>query len=200
MVFSKTLNEAAATTGVPVHEWALLSADALTFSHTLFDYCKTNVCGNYNKSWTCPPACRSIEEHQKIFLACEKLLVFTTKHNIEDSFDYDGMTKGRERHTLLTIEIKKRLGDVPAYGAGSCPVCKNNNDKVTCAFPAPCRYPHKQIGSIEAAGIDVTELSKVADVAYRGEPNTVTYFSLVLIPAPSIPNLNDVLIYHIGSI
>jgi predicted metal-binding protein len=168
------LLSASETTGVPVHEKAILPVTALVFSPALLDSCKTNVCGNYNKSWVCPPACESIEEQKKKILFYKNLLVFTTVHTLEDSFDYDGMTKGRELHSLLTSELKKILKDTPVYGAGNCPVCK------PCAFPVPCPFPEKKINSIEAAGIDVTALSKAAGIAYNNGECTVTFFSMAL--------------------
>ncbi|MCL2443673.1 MAG: DUF2284 domain-containing protein [Treponema sp.] len=170
---SKTIN-------VPVCEHAEVPVVELVFLPGLLDYCKTNVCGNYNKSWTCPPACRSIEEQREKILFYKNVLVFSTKHNIEDSFDYDGMTKGRELHTLLTGKLKQQLGDVPVYGAGSCPVCLDKEGKHSCSFPKPCMFPEKRIGSIEAAGIDVTELCKAAGINYNNGPNTVTFFTIVL--------------------
>jgi len=94
-------------------------------------------------------------------------------YTLEDSFDYEGMEKGRELHLLLASELKKML-DVPVYGAGNCPVCK------TCAFPLPCTFPEKRISSVEAAGIDVTSLSKAAGIAYNNGQNTVTFFSIAL--------------------
>jgi len=168
------LAQASASAGVPVHEQARLPAGALTFSAELIDYCRQNLCGCYNKSWTCPPACESMEEQQKKILSFKNVLVFTTVHGIEDSFDYDGMTKGRRLHTLLTAEVKKRFANAPVYGAGSCPICD------TCSFPEPCPFPEMRIGSIEAAGIDVTALSKSAGIAYNNGENTVTFFSMVL--------------------
>ena len=167
------LLSAAVTTGVSIHEKAILPVTALTFSPALLDSCKTNVCGNYNKSWVCPPACESVEEQKKKILSYKNLLVFTTMHRLEDSFDYEGMTKGRELHLILTSELKKIL-NAPVYGAGNCPVCK------TCAFPEPCQFPEKKIGSVEAAGIDVTLLSKATGIAYNNGKNTVTFFSITL--------------------
>ena len=167
------LLSAGKTTGVSVHEKAILPVTALTFSPSLLDGCKTNVCGNYNKSWVCPPACESVEEQKKKILSYKSFLVFTTMHALEDSFDYAGMTKGRELHLLLTLELKKML-NTPVYGAGNCPVCK------TCAFPEPCPFPEKKIGSVEAAGIDVTSLSKAAGINYNNGQNTVTFFSIAL--------------------
>jgi len=173
-----TLTEAETATGVHIHEFATLSTGELVFSPQLLEYCKSNVCGNYNKSLTCPPVCETIEEQREKILSYENVFVFTTMHKLEDSFDYEGMTRGMKLHALLTIELKKRLG-VPVYGAGSCPSCK------PCAFPLPCPFPEKKIGSIEAAGINVTELSKSAGIAYNNGPDTVTYFSMVLMKLPS---------------
>ena len=167
------LLSACKTTGVSVHEKAILPVTALTFSPTLLDSCKTNACGNYNKSWVCPPACESVEEQKKKILSYKNLLVFTTMHTLEDSFDYDGMEKGKKLHLSLTSELKEIL-DTPVYGAGNCPVCK------TCAFPSPCTFPEKKISSVEAAGIDVTSLSKAAGIAYNNGQNTVTFFSVAL--------------------
>jgi len=171
----ETLTDAETVAGVRVHERAFLPSCELVFSSELLEYCKSNVCGNYNKSWTCPPACESMEEQRKKILSFENVFVFTTTHKLEDSFDYERMTLGRELHTSLTIEFKKRRGGVPVYGAGSCPVCD------FCAFPSPCPFPEKKIGSIEAAGINVTELSKSAGIAYNNGPNTVTFFSMTLL-------------------
>jgi len=175
----KILEDASVATGVHIHEWAIVPSNTLIFSPEMFDYCQKNTCGNYNKSWTCPPACESMEDQREKILLYKNVLVFTTMHELEDSFDYDGMTGGRENHTLLTVEIKKRLNDVPVFGAGSCPVCKDNDGNSVCAYPNPCPYPEKKIGSIEAAGINVTELSKAAGIAYNNGKNTVTFFSMV---------------------
>ncbi|MDR0301245.1 MAG: DUF2284 domain-containing protein [Treponema sp.] len=167
--------EAAETSGVPVHQWAQIESSALSFVPQLLDYCKANACGKYNKSWACPPGCGTIEEQREKILRYNKILVFTTKHQLEDSFDHEGMARGREQHTSLAVELRKRLDGAPVYSAGACPICS------VCAFPAPCPFPEKKIGSIEAAGIDVTELSKAASVTYNNGPNTVTYFSIIML-------------------
>ena len=174
------MSEAEAATGVKAHEWALLSSGKLIFSPQLLEYCKSNVCGFYNKSWTCPPVCENMEEQREKIFSFENVFVFTTMHKLEDSFDYEGMTRGMKLHSLLTLEFKKRLSGLPVYGAGSCHVCMDSDGNASCAFPSPCPFPEKKIGSIEAAGINVTELSKAAGIAYNNGQNTVTYFSMAL--------------------
>ena len=181
-LFRKSLAAAEACCGVKVHESAQIPVSELVFSQELLNSCSTNVCGNFNKSWTCPPASESLEEQRKKIISWKNVFVFTTKHDLEDSFDFEAMTKGMELHLRLTMEFRARLGHkFPFYGAGCCPVCKDEDGNNRCAFPEPCRFPEKKIGSIEAAGINVTELSKAAGIAYTNGQNTVTYFSMTLL-------------------
>jgi predicted metal-binding protein len=175
------IDKACAATGIPVQDCAVIKTSELVFSQSLLDICKTNKCGNYNKSWTCQPNCGTLESQKEQILAYENALVFTTMHELEDSFDIENMNLGRSLHTILTLNIRKSLGYLPTYGAGACPVCMTEDGKFSCSFPKPCPFPEKQIGSIEAAGINVSELSKTAKIAYNNGENTVTFFSLVLL-------------------
>ncbi|MDR1506408.1 MAG: DUF2284 domain-containing protein [Treponema sp.] len=175
----KELLEAAAAG--KAYEWGFISTAELVFSPELYKTCSTNVCGHYNTTWTCPPASGALEEQRAKILSYKNAFIFTTKYRLEDSFDWEGMTLARETHTALTVEIREKLGGTfPVYGAGSCPCCKLYAGGESCAFPDPCRFPDKKISSIEAAGINVTDLSRSAGVKYNNGANTVTYFSMVL--------------------
>jgi predicted metal-binding protein len=175
---------AAARNGAMVHEWGEIAAAELQFSPELLRSCATNACGHYNASWTCPPAAGTPEEQRSRILSYTTAFVFTTKHQLEDSFDYEGMTRGMELHSALTLELRERLGDFPVYGAGNCPYCTFRNPDAACTFPEPCPFPEKKVFSLEAAGINVTELSRAAGVQYHNGPDTVTYFSMVLYNEP----------------
>ena len=169
------------SSGVKVHEFAEIPVSALVFSPELLASCATNVCGHYNSSWTCPPATETLEEQKQKFFTFKNVFVFTTMYKLEDSFDYEGMNEAKELHIALTLGFRDIMGDeFPFYGAGSCPLCKDEDGKIHCAFPEPCLFPEKKIGSIEAAGINVTELSKSAGIKYNNGASTVTYFSMML--------------------
>jgi predicted metal-binding protein len=156
-------------------EYSDISTAALDFSPELLKACETNVCGNYNKNWTCPPAVGTLEEQREKIVSFKRAFVFTTKYDLEDSFDIDGMRDAKEIHNQLTVKMRERCGGAnPVYGAGGCTICKK------CAYPETCRCPEQAISSVEAAGINVTELSRAAGVKYNNGPNTVTYFSMVL--------------------
>ncbi|MDR1950582.1 MAG: DUF2284 domain-containing protein [Spirochaetaceae bacterium] len=157
------------------YEYAVIPTSALTFSPELFKACEANTCGNYNRSWSCPPAVGTLEKQREKILAYERAFVFTTKYDLEDSFDIEGMASARDIHNELTMDIHRQFGkNNPVYGAGGCSVCER------CAYPEPCRFPDRMISAVEAAGINVTELSRIAKVKYNNGPNTVTYFSMLL--------------------
>ncbi|MDR0450121.1 MAG: DUF2284 domain-containing protein [Treponema sp.] len=157
-----------------VHEIGVIETSGLVFSPELYAACRANVCGNYNKSWTCPPAVGTLEEQREKILRWTRALVFTTKFELEDSFDVEGMGEARRIHNSLTMDIRKQFSSNPVYGAGGCSVCP------ACAYPEPCRFPEQAVSAVEAAGINVTELSQTAKVKYNNGPNTITYFSMIL--------------------
>jgi predicted metal-binding protein len=156
-------------------EWGVISTGDLIFSPELHKACEQNVCGNYNKNWGCPPGNGTLEELKAKILAFPKAMVFTTKYDQEDSFDFEGMQVAGENHRKLTVEIMERFGKTnPVYGAGCCTICKE------CSYPEPCRFPGKAVSAVEAAGISVGDLSRTAGVKYNNGEATVTYFSMIL--------------------
>ncbi|MCL2093090.1 MAG: DUF2284 domain-containing protein [Treponema sp.] len=159
------------------HQWGLAPTKDLIFSQELRQACVQNTCGRYGASWTCPPAVGSIDSLKERILAFPQGLVFTTMLELEDSFDFPGMQRAKEIHDAITAEVHDRFGERhPVFGAGSCTRCS------PCAYPQSCRFPGQTYPSLEAAGIHVTELSVAAGVLYNNGPNTVTYFSMVLVP------------------
>ena len=158
-----------------VFEHAVIPTADISFSPDLRKACERNLCGKYNKCWTCPPAAGPMEDQKERILSFSRALVFTTKTDLEDSFDYEGMMTAKDRHNRITSELHALCGKTnPVFGAGGCSICES------CAYPQQCRFPDKIFLSVEAAGINVTELSRAAGVRYNNGENTVTYFSMVL--------------------
>jgi len=156
-------------------EYAVIPTAAINFSPELLKTCETNVCGKYNKNWACPPATGSLEKQKEKIMSFSSAFVFTTKSGLEDSFDYEGMMRAKDYHDRLTAEMHEMFGKTnPVFGAGGCNVCD------TCAYPQSCRFPDKVYSSIEAAGINVTELSRAGALRYNNGENTITYFSMIL--------------------
>ena len=157
------------------HESGVVPTGAIDFSPDVVKACEMNTCGKYNKCWTCPPAVGTLDEQKQKISAFSSAFVFTTTYQLEDSFDYEGMQAAKSIHNRLTAEMHGYFGrSNPVYGAGGCEIC------TPCAWPGPCVFPDKAYSSIEAAGINVTGLSRAAHLRYNNGKNTVTYFSMIL--------------------
>jgi len=171
-VFISALNSRA-------HEYAVIPTGAISFSRELLKACESNVCGKYDKCWTCPPAVGPMEKQIEKITSFASAFVFTTMYQLEDSFDFDGMVKAKEYHCRLTDDMNERFGKTnPVYGAGGCTLCEAGGGK--CVYPEPCRFPEKIYSSVESAGINVTELSRAGGLRYNNGTATVTYFSMIL--------------------
>ena len=162
-----------------VHEYAAVSPADIPLSVEVRRMCEANRCGLYGKNWCCPPGVGDWEALRDEYRAMSAAVVFTTKHDLEDSFDIEGMTAAKEAHRALDARVAERLHEagIPhvLLGAGGCTLCK------TCTYPdAPCRHPDRVIRPMEGCGIDVVSLSRIAGVKYNNGADTVTYFSLIL--------------------
>lgn len=147
------------------------------FSEDMLKYCQANHCGQYNKNWMCPPSIIPIEklnQSQKY----QKAFIFNHITKLSDSFDYEGMKKGRKKVEKILLGLRQHLNSYKDYqiiGVGSCSICPS------CTYPdAPCRFPNLASPSMEAIGIDVLSLSKKVDMKYNNGINTVTYFAMII--------------------
>ena len=68
------------------------------------------------------------------------------------------------------------MNKVLHLGAGGCGVC----EKCAKQTGEPCRFPTLALASLEAYGVNVSELAKTAGMKYINGQDTVTYFGAVL--------------------
>jgi len=142
--------------------------------------CEKNSCGFYGACWTCPPDAGTIDALIQKVRSFQRVLVFLTVSALEDSFDIEGMHEASLRHNELVSQVQsaaKAQGmDCFLLGAGACGVC------LTCTKREnlPCRFPDRAITSLEACGVDVSHLARLAGLKYINGANTVTYFGALL--------------------
>ena len=162
-----------------IHQYAFLTTDKISFSPDVRKLCEVNACGLYGKTWACPPGVGPLEDCIARIRKYENIFVFTTLHQLEDSFDYEGMMSGRDKHNDICPTIAKvfseKYDDMLVLSGEGCSKCSK------CTYPdAPCRFPEKAVVSVEACGIHVVNLSKNIGIKYNNGANTVTYFCVVL--------------------
>lgn len=142
--------------------------------------CEQNACGFYNCCWTCPPDAGSIEACMARVKVFPHAVLFQTISPLEDSYDIEGMHDAAVAHNRLTLKVQDAFRQMECaslvLGAGACGVCP------ACTKPEgnPCRFPHLAVTSLEACGINVSELAKTCGLRYINGQNTVTYFGLLL--------------------
>lgn len=141
--------------------------------------CEQNTCRNYGKTWACPPAVGSLHDCQCRVGQYRTMLLFSGKYDLEDSFDFEGMTEGlhafKNMVDVFEEKIRERLTNYLLLSNEGCGRCE------TCTYPtSPCRYPSKLHYSIEGYGFVVSELAKHAGIRYINGADTVTYFGALL--------------------
>ena len=158
----------------------VLPVGKIPFDPGLRAYCEANACGTYGKNYGCPPYVGTTDEVIARVKEYENILVFQTVGQLEDSFDFEGMTEAAARHKALVSElyesVKGELGRSMPLSAGGCPVC----GKCAKLEEKPCRFPEKAISSLEAHCINVSTLAGKCGMKYINGANTVTYFGAIL--------------------
>jgi len=156
-----------------------LDVSSLEFLQDVRDMCNAEQCGHYNKSWSCPPACASLEEMRKRVKSYSFGLLVQTVGKIEDSYDWDGIMEAGERQKTsfarLWNELEKEYGTVLAMGSGACKLCQ------PCSYPdEPCRFPDRMEVSMEACGLFVSKVCKTNGLAYNYGPDRIAFTSCFL--------------------
>jgi predicted metal-binding protein len=135
--------------------------------------CAVNTCNAYGASWVCPPACGTLAECEARLRLYSHGLLLQTTGSLEDSFDYESMTRIGSQHQAHLVAFNRQFRalcpDALLLGAGSCRRC------ASCAYPAPCRFPDEALVSMEAYGIIVSDVCLDNDLPYYYGPNTLTY-------------------------
>lgn len=144
------------------------------------DMCAANSCGQYGKNWSCPPGCGELHELREKIKNYSCGLLVQTVGDVEDSFDIEAMIETEKRHKhqmeklhqLITAEFPNAI----TIGAGCCAYCQ------TCTYPElPCRFPEKQISSMEAYGMLVSDVCCTNQLPYSYGPEKIVYTGCCLL-------------------
>lgn len=179
----KAMLSAAREEGFDAYE---MRVSTLVFRPEVRDMCAADKCSSYNKNWSCPPACGTLEEHAARCSAFSKGVLVQTVGRLEDDFDFETMTETGRLHTENFLRLTDRLRavsvDFLALGMGACTICEK------CTYPnSPCRFPTRMCPSMEACGLVVSEVCKENGVAYHHGSLTIAYTSCILFDRKELP-------------
>lgn len=160
--------------------WGPLDVSTIELKQEVRDMCVANTCGRYEKCWSCPPGCGSVEECEQRIQGYTHGILVQTYGDIEDGFDFEAIMEIEEEHKnhfqQMYAKLRELKADTLAIGAGACTVCK------TCTYPdAPCRFPEKMVSSMEAYGMLVLEVCKKNNLTYYYGPDKMAYTSCFLL-------------------
>ena len=141
--------------------------------------CAADKCGAYNKNWTCPPACGTVEECQQKMRSYTYGILLQSIGHMTKTIDSRCYRETERRHMknfyAFAEKIRKVHPDALFLGAGGCRVCNR------CAYPEVCCFPEKAMSSMEGYGLFVTQVCRDAGVPYHYGDRTITYTALVLL-------------------
>lgn len=163
---------------------AVIEVSAIPFNTEHRKACEVNACGNYGRSWMCPPDVGEIDDLIQQAKQYKWAVVYQTVGTLEDSYDFEGMMEAGQKHNQLAQTISSAVSpemNQPYLhlGAGGCRVCEVCAKKVG----EPCRFPEQAMSSLEAYGVSVSELAALCGMNYINGVNTVTYFGTLLYDA-----------------
>ena len=166
-----------------------LRADQIVLDRAYRALCESNACGLYGKCFMCPPDIGDIDALIAEVRGYCCGLLYQSISQLEDSFDFEGMQSGGQKHSRASFALDDALREagfsdflhLSKGGCGACSVCAKTEGK-------PCRFPRKALSSLEAYGVNVSETVKHTSMKYINGINTVTYFGLILfkenVPCP----------------
>lgn len=165
---------------------APLDAAQLRVRAEVRDMCASGRCQRYGKSWSCPPACGSLEHITAILAQYQSGVLVQTTAQMDGDFDAQAIEEAGRRHkaNFFTFARQARLlyPDCLPLTAGSCTLCRS------CTYPdRPCRFPAKRLSSMEAFGLLVSEVCTGAGLAYYYGPGTLSFSSCILTKEDMIP-------------
>lgn len=157
-----------------------LNVEALEFLPEVRQMCAADRCRSFNRNWSCPPGCGTLEEIAERVKPYTRGILVQSIGQLEDEFDVETMMETehtqKARFAQLVEYVRSKEPDCIPMAAGTCQVCEK------CTYPdAPCRFPEKSIPSMEAYGLFVSKVCIQSGMKYNYGKNTIAYSSCILL-------------------
>ncbi len=152
----------------------------MKFMSEIRDMCAVNRCGQYNKRWSCPPACGTLEEVKAQVMSYDYGMILQATRDMEDDYDWDAIQEAsracRESLERLVKQMRGQGKELLAMGMDGCSKCEK------CTYPdEPCRFPDQLGPSMEACGLFVSRECEKAGLNYKYGNQTMTINAMLFI-------------------
>lgn len=141
---------------------AIMDTKDLVFVPEYRQFCKDNLCGNYNLVPACPPACGTVEEMQARALKYEKALVLQTvlKDPIMDPVLFK---QAKHAQNILTEQLARQMQeagkeDILIMSAG----------------------PYKNCSCMSAYSVDAQKMADAVGMVCWADDSDVRFFTQIL--------------------
>jgi predicted metal-binding protein len=143
--------------------------------------CRQNRCGNYGKSYMCPPFFQPLSKIKTRLHNFHKGVLLQYAVNLDVKRDLKGVKQSMVEFHSKILEMEeflksKGIKEVWGITAGSCGLCEVCRVKTE----EPCFHPDKARSSLEALGIDVIALLTTLGLDNQFHDDKVTWTGCVL--------------------
>ena len=86
-----------------------LACDTIELKPEVRQMCASDSCHKYNKCWSCPPGCGTLEECEQRVRKYKLGILVQTVGQLEDSMDGEGMMRTEAMHKASFYSLEKDL-------------------------------------------------------------------------------------------
>ncbi len=90
---------------------APLACDTIELKPEVRQMCASDSCHKYNKCWSCPPGCGTLEECEQRVRKYKLGILVQTVGQLEDSMDGEGMMRTEATHKASFYSLEKICGN-----------------------------------------------------------------------------------------
>lgn len=159
-------------------EAAAMDVSALRPMEMVREMCAQDKCRAYDRNWTCPPACGSLEECEARIRRYPRGILLQTVGQMRRAIDSRTIREAEERHhrqfQAFCELLRAAHPEALCLSSGGCRVC------AACAYPQPCRFPERAHSSMEAYGLFVTQVCRDNGLPYHHGERTITFTACAL--------------------
>ncbi len=158
----------------------IIDTPKIIFCPEFRKYCEENLCGKYDRNYSCPPDCGTPDQMRDKVMKYKKALVLQTCWKIDDFSQTDKLNSAKAEHNGAMLRLIKKLKSMGydglmagASGCSLCKACEKENNK-------PCKHPDLSFSCLSAYCINVKRLAEECSMNYDYKDGVLSFFGIYL--------------------